>query len=339
VTARGPSIHRAGPALIAVVVALALSACVSSSSEDGAVDGVAASSTVPARAERRPTIRIGVTDWTGALVNAAIAERIIERRLGYPVDAVPVADVSAILDDLGAGRLDAILELWPSSLEERERETIASGVLADLGPLGVEGKIGWYVPRYVAEGELGVDSWEVLLDPTVTAAFAVASTGDRGRFLGTDPGYEQYDEELIDELGLPLTVEYSGSDAATAAEVDAAVAAERPILLYWWTPTALVARNDLVNVALPPRTDECVADLEGGGPARCDYPVEVLFKLGSPELASRAPEVDRFLRALRLTTDDQLGLIDQVENRGLTVDEAVDAWVAANQARWEAWLG
>lgn len=298
----------------------------------------ATGSTSP-RDVHRPTVNLAVTEWTAARLNAAIAEHLIELRLGYPVEAVPVRDVGTMLDDLGSGDLDAVLELWPSTLEEAEQALIDSGAVAELGPLGVEAKVGWFVPRYVVEGELAVDHWERLADPAVARAFATPSTGSQGRFLGIDPDYyAELDEGLIDSLGLPFVVEYSGSEEASAAEVGTAVTAERPILLYWWTPTALVAGHDLVNVALPERTADCVADIEAGAPARCDYTVDRLIKLASPDLATKAPEVDRFLRAFELTTEDQLDLLDRVENRGQTIDQAVGAWVSANRDRWGAWL-
>lgn len=332
-------------ALVGLVVGgLALAACTGSSdsgsgSESVSADGAeVSSSTVPVRAVRRPTIQLGVTDWTGARLNGAIAERLIERRLGYPVETVEIVDLLDMADDLVTGDIDAVLELWPSTLLDNEREVIEGGDIVDLGPLGVEGKVGWFVPRYVAEGELGVTGWEALVDPAVAAAFATPETGGRGRFLGTDPSYEQYDEQLIEALGLPFEVIYSGSEAATEAEVAAAVAAEAPIVLYWWRPTALVERYDLVSVALPERTAACVEEMAAGEGFRCDYPVDELRKLASPGLAAEAPEVERFLRAMRFTTDGQEQMIGRVDNDGRTVAEVADDWIEANGATWEAWF-
>lgn len=327
---------------------LALAACTGSSeSESGSVEGSesesvegaeTSASTAPVRAVRRPTIQLGVTDWTGARLNSAIAERLIERRLGYPVETVEIVDLLDMADDLVVGDIDAVLELWPSTLLDDEREVIEGGDIVDLGPLGVEGKVGWFVPRYVAEGELAVTGWEALAAPGVADAFATPETGRRGRFLGTNPAYEQYDEQLIEELDLPFEVIYSGSDAATEAEVAAAVANEDPIVLYWWRPTALVERYDLVRVALPERTDACVEAIEAGEAFGCDYPVDRLRKLASPGLEDEAPEVERFLRALRFTTDDQERMIGQVDNGGRTVAEVADAWIETNGSTWEAWF-
>lgn len=287
----------------------------------------------------RPVIRLGVTDWTGARLNVAIAEHVIERRLGYPVEAVEVTDIQGMLDDLSRGDLDAVLEVWPSSLDESGRATIDAGRVAELGLLGIEGRSGWYVPRSVAEGDLAVTGWEALADPAVARAFATPGTSPLGRFLGTNPDDDELDHELIEALDLPFEVQYSGSPANTTAEVDEAVSAGQPVLLYWWSPTALVARHDLVPVALPDRTEECLSAFRAGGLLACDYAVDPLIKLGAPDLADRAPEVNDLLTAFQLTIEDQLAMIDRVENDGLPLDQVADAWIEANRERWETWLG
>ncbi|MEL7210980.1 MAG: glycine betaine ABC transporter substrate-binding protein, partial [Actinomycetota bacterium] len=155
------------------------------------------------------------------------------------------------------GDVDALLEIWPSNMSDEDRLYFEREQVVDIGPLGSVGKVGWFVPRYVIEADPTLASWEGFAAPAVAAQFATPASGARGRFLGTNPDYEQYDEQLIANLGLPFVVEYSGSETATMAEVEARVTAQEPLLLYWWTPTAAVARFDLVNVALPERTDDC----------------------------------------------------------------------------------
>lgn len=315
-------------------------------SGDGDQDGTtveldAATDATPAvgsRSDRKPTIAIGVTDWTGARLNVAIAEELIERRLGYPVEPVEVLETGAMLRDLQRGDLDAVLEVWPSSLDPDELEIIASQAVEPLGELGVVGRIGWFVPRFVLDQHPDVETWQGLVDPAVAAEFASPETGTKGRFLGTDPNYEQNDEELIDALGLAFEVVYSGSDAATTSELERATAAGQPVLVYWWSPTAQISRFDLVSVELPARTPECVAEIEAGGPQRCDYPIDRLLKIGSPELVETAPDVHRFLGDFSLTTEDQLLMIDRVENRGESLELVASDWISANEALWEPWL-
>jgi glycine betaine/proline transport system substrate-binding protein len=332
--------------LAGLLLAALLAACTSSlGSADEApadqqveADGGQLGDEPRARVEFRPTITLGVTDWTAARLNAAIAERIIELRLGYPVETADVIDNGAMMNELQTGDLDAVLEVWPSTLEPDEREAVASGEVDRLGDLGVVGKVGWYVPRFVVEQQPSLATWEGFDDPEVATGFSTLETGELGRFLGTNPNYEQADEELIAALGLPFQVEYSGSDQATRAEVERAIAADRPVVLFWWTPTAEIPRFDLVEVELPPRTAACEAEMEAGGPQRCDYEPDRILKLGSPGLAVDAPEVHRFLINFTLSTAEQLDLIAKVENDSRSVSSVADEWVADNASTWSNWL-
>ncbi|MEX1270886.1 MAG: glycine betaine ABC transporter substrate-binding protein, partial [Acidimicrobiia bacterium] len=163
--------------------------------------------------------------------------------------------------------------------------------------------------------------------------------GDQGRFLGTDPSYSQYDEQIIANLGLPFQVVFSGSEPATVAELDARFAASEPIIMYWWTPTAAVAKYDLVNVLLPEHNDDCGASAAAGdGGVDCDYPEDVLFKAASGQLEEKDPDVFAFLDAFTLTTEDQLSMLPPVEIDGLDPAEVAQDWVDANEDVWSAWL-
>ena len=62
------------------------------------------------------------------------------------------------------------------------------------------GKIGWFVSDYALTQFPQLSSWEGLKDPAVAKAFATAATGDKGRFLGMDPSFSQYDEAIIKNL-------------------------------------------------------------------------------------------------------------------------------------------
>ncbi|MDH3295351.1 MAG: hypothetical protein OER95_13610, partial [Acidimicrobiia bacterium] len=265
-----------------------------------------------------------------------IAELLIERRLGYPVTPTPVPEFDSLFSQLESAEIDAVLELWPSSLTEAELAYLNGGRVEDLGPLGVVGQIGWYVPRYVVDRNPDLATWEGLA--TATVLFATPETGNKGRLLGTDPAYAQFDEDLVVALGLDYEVVYSGSEDATRTELALATSRQDPILLYWWSPTAEIVEYDLVKVELPARTPECLDNFENGGLMSCDYPADVLFKVATPGLVQRDPELHRFLSDFSLTIEDQLDMIHSVEREGQSIAAVASEWVEANEDTWSAWL-
>lgn len=314
--------------LVFVVLALIVAACGGDGAGGGDGDGGGTE-----------TITLIVNPWTASRLNAEVAKIIIESELGNPVEITEVNENDAMFTGMADGTLDAVLEIWPSGVTDAENAYFDDGSVVDLGELGAVGKIGWFVPQYVIDEHPELVTWEGFQDPELAALFATAETGDKGRFLGTDPSYSQYDEQIIENLGLPLQVVFSGSEPATVAEVDARVAAEEPVLLYWWTPTAAVSAYDLVNVTLPEYNEECGASAAAGdGGVDCDYPEDVLFKAASGMLEEKDPDVFAFLDAFTITTEDQLEMLPAVEIDGEDPAAVAAEWVDANEDVWRAWL-
>ncbi len=336
--------YRGLMALLAAT-ALALAACGSSGGDTtagtGGSDsgGTTGGKTEPASGGDKPTITLVVNAWTASALNVAVAKQIIENELGYPVEEVTVDENDAMFTGLSDGTLDAVLEVWPSGLSDTEKAFIDDGSVVELGKLGAVGKIGWFVPSYVIDEHPELASWEGYKTPEAAKLFATAATGDQGRFLGTDPSYTQFDEDIITNLDLPFKVEFSGSEPATVAELDTRVAAKEPVLMYWWTPTAAVSKYDLVNVPLPNYSEECATHQAAkDGAVDCDYPEDVLQKYASSELEEKAPEVYAFLQKFTMTNEDQLGLLPSAEIDKKPVDEVAKGWLDANTDVWKTWL-
>lgn len=280
------------------------------------------------------TIRIARNNWTASAIEVEIVKQLIEKELGNPVEIVDI-DENAMFAGLSSGELDANVELWPSGISADEQAYIDDKSVVNMGELGAVGKIGWFVPQYAIDKYPSLASWEGLKDPNVAKAFATAATGSNGRFLGMDPSFSQYDEQIISNLKLPFTVQYSGSEAATQAEIQARAANEEPVITYYWTPSAAVGKYNLKNVALPAPTVDCSKDA-----AKCDgdYPEDVLIKIASAKLEAKDAKVFAFIKKFTLSTDDQLGLLPAVEIDKRDAAEVAAEWIANNEAVWSAWF-
>lgn len=326
--------------LLALLLAL-LVACGGAGDEPAAEEGGETTQATEAPAEseetaEKPIIRLIENPWSASELNIEVARNLISTQLGYEVEVISL-DENAQWAALAAGDADASLEVWPSGHAQNVIDYIDSGKVENGGELGPVGKIGWYIPSYLLTDHPELATWEGFQDPASAALFATAETGDKGQFLGGDPSFVQYDADIINNLGLNLEVVYAGSEEAILSQLDAAYSRQDPVLFYLWTPHSIHAKYELTQVALPDYSDDCYAEAASGGVA-CDYPADILFKIISPQLQEKAPDVYRFLKNFNYTTDDQIAMMAALELEGKTKEEAAQQWIDANEQVWKAWL-
>ena len=280
------------------------------------------------------TIKIARNNWTASAIEAEIVKQLIETNLGNPVEIVDI-DENAMIPGMSTGDIDANVEVWPSGFTPEEQAFIDDGSVVNMGELGAIGKIGWFVTPNALEQFPQLATWEGLKDPAVAKAFATAATGSQGRMLAMDPSFSGYDEPIAKNLKLDFKVQYSGSEAATQAEIIAATEAGKPVIMYYWMPSAAVGKYGLINIVLPKPTVDCASETD-----KCDgdYPEDVLFKVASAKLEAKDAKVFKFFKNYKMSTADQLATLPAVEIDGRPAAEVAAEWIAANEAVWSEWF-
>lgn len=285
----------------------------------------------------KPTIRLIENTWPASELNVAVAANILQNQLGYPVEIIAL-DEQAQWDALAGDDADASLEVWPSGHGERIAQYIdEQKVVENGGELGVVGRIAWYTPKYVVDANPALATWEGFKDPEVAKQFATAETGDKGTFFAGPLGWTQYDQQIIDQLGLNFQVINTASEEALLAQMSSAYAREDPILFYFYVPHAIFTQYDLVSVELPACTQAEHEAKVAAGNVDCAYPEDRLIKILNPKLAAAAPEAYSLLKNFNYTTDDQIAMLGMLAE-GKSVEEAAQAWVDAHADTWQSWL-
>lgn len=322
--------------MVSVVLVTMLAAACSDVEDggDGVGDGDGASTAAQCGNE---TISIAVNPWTGSAANANVAKAIMEQEMGCTVELVEI-DEFAQFPALSTGELDATLEVWPSGhAEDYERYIEGGEGVVDAGELGVIGKIGWYIPSYLVEENPDLATVEGL--GANAEMFATAETGNSGQFLGGDPSFVSFDEEIIESLELDFQVVYAGSEAALLTELESAYEAQEPLLFYFYKPHWAFVDYELTEVALPEVTAACTEAAAGNGRGyNCDYPEDVLYKAVNEGLAESDPAAFEFLSNISYTNEEQEEIAHLIDVEGLAPDEAAAQWVSENEAVWSAWL-
>ena len=314
------------------VLLLVASACsdVSSSSSSAA----SGSGEVPDNSGT--TINFSVSPWQGSAANVAIAQKLLEDKLGYTVETTDI-DEYAQFPALSNGDLDATLEVWPSGHAKDYKKYIDAGNgVVDGGPLGVTGQIGWWIPTYLLTDHPELATWEGIKGNE--AMFQSSESGDAGQLLDGDPSYVTFDQNIADNLGLNLKVVYAGSEAAELTELKTAYNAQKPILMYFWTPHWAQEKYDLTMVQLPEVTPECEqAAADGTDAYACAYPQDDLYKAFNQDLQTKAPAAFAFLSAMSWTNDDQ-NVVALGINDGQDPADAAQEWIDQNPDVWQPWV-
>ena len=305
---------------------------------DSTAESTAASGDTPS-GEAGAGIVLAVNPWTGSAVNANVAKVVLESKMNTEVTLLDI-DENATWPGLDAGDIDAVLEVWPSGHAADVATYIdEKKTVVDLGLLGPEAKIGWYVPTAVVTEHPELATWEGFKDAADASLFATAESGDDGQFLMGDPSYVSYDEQIIANLDLPLKFVVAGSEAALITAIKQAVADSTPLLVQFWQPHWLQSQVDLTQVELPAVTDECLASAAANdGGYACDYPVDNLFKAASAGLEAKNPAAFAFLSKIQLTTDQQNEIAAMIDGDGMAAADAAAAWVEANPDVVAGWM-
>jgi len=319
-----------GTALISLALVAAACSDVSSSSSAGGGSDTA----VPDNSGT--TVNLAISPWVGSAANVAVAQKLLEDKLGYTVDTTKI-DEYAQFKSLSTGDLDATLEVWPSGHGPDYKKYIeANNGVVDGGVLGVTGQIGWWIPTYMLQDHPELKTWEGLKQDATL--FQTSDSGGAGQILDGDPSYVTFDQAIADNLGLNLQVKYAGSEAAELTELDTAYTAEKPILMYFWTPHWAQEKYDLTMIELPEVTDACTQAASDNPDAyACAYPEDPLYKAFSDQLQAKAPAAFAMLSAMDWTNEDQNSVGLDI-NDGMDPADAAQKWIDANPTVWQSWV-
>ncbi|WTK83088.1 glycine/betaine ABC transporter substrate-binding protein [Streptomyces sp. NBC_01511] len=295
---------------------LALSACAADTEKKSASD----------------EITLTVPSWVGARANAEVAKVIMEKELDVKVELQQL-DEPVAFDALNNGKADAILEDWGGSpkkekLYVEDKKTIVKG-----GDLGVDGHIGWFVPKYYADANPEVTDAKNL--NKFVKDFKSANSGDMGEFLGAAPSYTTYDEHIVKNLKLNLKIKETGNEAAQIKEIQQKYRDKEPFITYWWDPQWLNADIDLVEVELPAYEEGCNVPETA---TACAYDNTPLQKYLNADFAKDGGDAAEFIKNFNWKTEEQNEVAKAIAKDKMSGPDAAEKWVKENKSVWEAWL-
>ncbi len=271
------------------------------------------------------------TSWDSVLVHNRIVEFILEEGYGgYEVDFVP-GDTIPLFTGVVSGDIDATMESWHTNYPEAYEEAMAEGSIVDLGSNYPDGPQGWWVPRYMLEGDpaRGIEATAPDLKsvadlPKYADLFPDPEKPGMGRIIFPPPGWTAtiVSEGIMEEFGLEDTYTgfLPGSGASLAASMKGAFDQGEPWVGYYWEPTAIMYQLDMVR-------------LEGS-----EFPKAAVNILMNAESYEEMPEVAEFFSNYDTTVAVNNEFLNYLSTEADDHRDAAIWFLENHEEMWTEWV-
>jgi glycine betaine/proline transport system substrate-binding protein len=306
-------------------------------------------------------VHLGDFDWDSANVHTAIASFILEKGYGCKVE-VSKGSTTPIMAALFDQQIDIVTEVWRDNLVQLIEDNLAKGNIIELGINTPESGQGFYVDKPTSD-KYGLKHVNDMKKPEIAALFSDPESPGKGRMTSCISGWTCYTINLVKHNVYGLNEFYTNFDPGSGGALDAAIAGGfkkgKPVFSYYWEPTGLMGKVDLVKLKEPAYDQKCwdemttvVEDIKKNGPdvykptCACAYVDMALTKAASTKFASKPankPVLD-FIKAYTIPTalvnsslafymDESGGDMEETAKNFLSNSNIWESWVPANVAR------
>ncbi|MFK7754397.1 MAG: ABC transporter substrate-binding protein [Sedimentitalea sp.] len=283
-------------------------------------------------------IKLAINEWTGQHISTHVAGQILEG-MGYSIEYVTAGNYpqhTALAD----GDLHATLEVWTNNVGDIYPKMKDAGKIVDIGPLGLETREGWVYPKHMEEICPGLPDWNALV--ACQEKLVTGETFPNGRILSYPADWGTRSADIIKSLDIPFKAIPAGSEGALVAEMKAADARKKPLVMMFWSPHWVFADVDAEWVELPAYDPACDTDPAWGpnpnATGDCGVEAPVTMKVAWSGFEEKWPAAWKVLEAYSFETSTQEIMMKAIDQGGEKIEDVVAAWVADNKSVWTPWV-
>ncbi len=264
--------------------------------------------------------------WDSVQVHNRIMGFIIENGLeGYKAEYMS-GDTIPTVNGLSNGDIHVMMESWHSNYQEAYDKYTASGDIVNVGKNMPNAPQGWWVPRYLVEGPdaLAPNLRSIKDLPRYVHLFKDPEDPNKGLIYGGMSGWGQLEisEKMVTENGLDkmFNLGAAGSDAALAGTMAGAYKKKEPWCGYYWEPSAIMGKLDMVL-------------LEGS-----EFPPAKVDILVNKSLLEEAPDIVEILKKYSTTVATNNEFLAEMSNNDWSTEEAAKWFLKNRQEVWMPWV-
>jgi len=240
------------------------------------------------------SVHLGDFDWDSSNIHTAISTIILEEGYNCSVRTTK-GSTTPIMAALFNQQIDIITEVWRDNLVSLINQN--KNKIVELGINTPHARQGFYIDRATAN-KYNLRSIDDMRDSNIARLF-------NNRLVSCISGWTCHTINFVKLKGYGLDSYYDnydpGSGGRLDSEIQKAFRKGKPIFTYYWEPTGLLGKFDLVKLKETPYSSSCwnemtkvVERVKRKGPKGykntrvCDYPDMVLTKAASSRFANNS---------------------------------------------------
>ncbi len=289
---------------------------------------------------------IGVPNWPSVLATAHVLKVAMEENLGLEVELQNGTN-PVVFEAMDTGAMHVHPEVWLPNQTNLNDKFVKSKGTVRMNPNGVAGDQAMCVTKGTQE-RTGISELSDLTDPDMAKKFDTDGDGRGEIWIGAS-GWASTNVEKIraKSYGYNLTMTLKEMDESLAlAEVDNAVAQDKDIVFFCYTPHHMFALHELVilkepaydeskwNVIQPTDDPEWLQKSEAG----VAWNTANLHIHYATVLESDQPEAAAMLAKVKLDTDVVSAMTYALVVEKQDPAEFAAKWVADNADTVDSWL-
>lgn len=280
----------------------------------------------PAHAAECGEVSIAEMNWASAGLAANVDKLILENGYGCATSLVTGDTLPTFASMSEKAQPDVAPEMWVNLIKQPLDEAIAAGKLVNTAKILKDGGVeGWWIPKYLAEAHPDIKSVEdALKHPEL---FPAPEDSSKGAVYNCPAGWSCQLAtanifKAFDGDAKGFTLVDTGSAAGLDGSLSNAYEKQGGWLGYYWAPTALLGKYDMVMLPFGVDHDaaewaRCTSVADCADPKVNSWPKGDVFTTVTVAFSKRNPVAMEYL---------------QKRSWGNDVVNKVLAWMTENQA-------
>lgn len=297
-------------------------------------------------------VTIANMNWASAELAANVDKLILEEGYDCRVELVPGDTMPTTTSMTEKAEPDIAPEIWMNSVRQVIDKAVNEGRLKTAGDiLSDGGQEGFWIPRYMIDEHPELTTLEAVLErPDL---FPHPEDSSRGAIHNCPVGWNC--EIITHQLHNAFEMQDKGFDlvdTGSAAGLDGSIAKaferEEPWFGYYWAPTAILGKYDLVRLDMgvdhdPDEWDRCTGQpYEGENPCNDpkpnDWTKSVVTTVTSATFADEAPEAYEYLTNRSWSNDVVNGMLAFMDDEQASGEFAAEEFIMRHPDVWTEWV-